>query len=730
MNFSAWNSIPDSKPQNPSLSPSHLIVEFERTKKLKIFQHRLGRVDFSRDRKLNEDRQEVINREIGNLSLNGFKYKNVGHVYSDPTLIPPKPTNNSEAPEFEIYAHGHPLGGTEYGGLESCSRMGLKCAEGDGADGLCVPGKCVIGTIKRIKETKWEYRSANAYGLEELPTVYYLPADEVVTLKPILRGKYITVDNAGLAKEIGIDKPASVPSKIYLPPKFYYSDDFIESLLILTDERLGKVLKPPTSTVIGIEQRKERFIRAITLLAYPNTTEGVISNQLSAIATEPLRNALIETFKNAPGLWPKQCNLIIGEEFLYRFAKQYSGVDYISVVYDKIFDLFSHVIQITESSLSDPKISYDKDRISRPIYSRLPGMAEAYRSDPAFSDNETPAQWLTSGADDFLSKKKDSIDAFYENYLNPETCSTLVLDWLAQHVGLIGELWDTRWDRKIKEAMIRNAFGWWDREANDDLGNLTPKGEALEKFPFTNAEWVNNAEEENLLKIKKDEIETIILDRAGKYLFYWPFLSKATPPTELAIVNALRINKLLWNGLIEAKGSLLAVMFLVSIFGLKSHSPEELEIVDAQRKILKPRSGLRNAEISAPPLMPYKYDVIQVGTEQDAEIGNHTNQLIAGISRASSVEEARNVFFRVPYYYNRDGKSWDRTAYIARNWMPGNLNVRIQYPYLSADLWAVGDAFFEPKFRSDESILDYPVVLTDENFIITTEDNVPILQEN
>jgi hypothetical protein len=701
MNFSAWNSIPAFKKQNPSLSPAHLIIEFERTKRQKIFQHKLGRVDFSRDREINKDRQKIIEREIGNLTLNGFKYKNVGHVYSDPILLS-QVSGDNENPEFEVYAHGHPLGGTEYGGLESCSRIGLQCADGEGADGLCAPGKCIIGTIKRIKSTKWEYRSVNTYGSDSLPVIYYFPAEEFVVLKPILRGNYTTFKNDGDAEVIGIDKPASSPSKIYLPPKFYFSDDFIEGLLIQTDERLSQVLKPPTSTTIGIEQRKERFIRAITLLAYPNTTEGVISNQLNQIATEELKNALITTFKNAAKIWATQCNLIIEEEFLYRFARQYSGVEYVSAVYDRIFELFSGIIQVTESSLSDPKISYDKDLISRPVYSRLPGISEAYRSDPAFSENETPAQWLTSGADGFLSKKKDSIDSFYENYLDPETCSALVLDWLAQHVGLTGELWDTRWNRKIKEALIRNAFGWWDREIEDEVGNFTPKGEALEKFPFVNPEWVDAQETANLLDIKKDETETVVINTGGEYTSYRPFKALSTSPSELVIVNALRINKLLWNGLIEAKGSLLAIMFLVSVFGLKSHSPEELEIVNAQRKILKPRNGLRNAEITAPPLVPYKYDVLQVGTEADAEIGNYTNQFIAGISRASSVEESRNIFFRVPYYYNRNGKSWDRTSYIARNWMPGNLNVRVQYPYLSADLWSVGDAFFEPDIITED----------------------------
>lgn len=715
MNFSTWDSIPTTKRYNPSLSPAHVTVEFERTKRPKIFAHKLGNINFSTDRDINSERQKVIEAEKGNITLNGFKYKNIGHVYSDPVIITP---TNTEDAEYNIYAHGHPLGGTERGGLESCSSIGLQCSEGNGSDSLCLAGKCIIGTLKQIKNTKWRYESSNLYGSQNLPAVYYVPAEESVRLKPILRGYYATYSGNNATVKIAINKPASIATKIYLPPKFYYSEDFLDSLLIYKDDRLRNI-----SNETGIESRKEKFIRTIVLLAYPNATQTVISSEINQFATIELKDALIKTFEKAPEVWSKQCNLIIEEEYLYRVVNDYSGVEYISAVYDRISELFSSIIQITESSLSISKISYDKERIARPIYSRLPGISESYRSDPAFSDKETPSQWITSGADDFLSKKKDSIATFYQNYLNPETCSAQVLDWLAQHVGLTGELWNTEWDRKIKEAMIRNAFGWWDREIEDGLGNLTPKGEALNKFPFTNQEWTESlpstswsldslswdddlswgGETDNLLKIKLDEIESIKILNNEIVKTSSPVSLKSFYPTEdgdsiISIVNidAPKINKSSWNGLIEAKGSLLAVMFLISMFGLKAHSTEELEIVDLQRGIFKPKTGLRNAEISAPPLLPHKYDVIQVGTHQDAEIGNYTNQLVAGISRVSSVQESRNIFFRVPYYYNRDGKSWDRVTYIARNWMPTNLNVRVQYPYLSAGLWAVGDAFFEP----------------------------------
>lgn len=690
MNLSAWDSIPFNKRRSPSLSNSHLIIEFERTKRSKIFSHKLGSVNFSRSRDINAERQEVIDREITNISENtGFRYRSIGHVYSADQLI-----SAEDSGWYKIYAHGGPI----KGGRENCQIVGMSCDDGqEGSDTSCLAGKCIIGRIKKIREKKWKYESLNVYS--NLPVSYFVSGDESVTLKPIIRGFFTTYGEDGMSPvTVNINKPASLPVKIFLPPRDFFSEDFLLSLVSISDSRLSGLVNKPQNDKIGIETRKDRFVRGVLLKSYPNSTEGVISNRFSQSPTEEVKSTLLEIFSNAPSPWLEYCNTYIEEEF----TSQPTTLEYICSVYDLIYNLFGKIIQVTKSNLSSPKILYDKEQISRPVYSRLPGVSESYRSDPAFSEDEKPAQWLTSGADDFLSKKKESIETFYYNYLNPETCSSFVLDWLAQHVGLTGFLWNTEWDRGIKEAMIRNAFGWWNRESIDDFGKKTPKGMALNKFPFTNPEWTDQTSEDNLMEIRLDEIETIYVDTDGEYTSYDKFKSLDESFSQLVNVSNLSINKLLWNGLIESKGSLLCIMFLVSLFGLKSHSPEELEIIDADKKILKPKSGLRNAEFSAPPLLPTKYSVLQVGTEDDAEIGNYTNQLIAGVSRFSSVEESRNVFFRVPYYYNRDGKSWDRTKYIAENWMASNLNVRVQYPYLSADLWAVGDAFFEPELKQQQ----------------------------
>lgn len=701
MNTSAWNSL-KGKNRNPAFLPGHTIVEFDRTKKNRIFAHKLGSVSFSARRDLNAERQSVIGKEINNADINGFKYKNVGHVYSENVVSGPLEATDT----YPVYSHGYPVGGILRAGMESCSRHGLKCQKDAGTNSLCSPGKCIIGTLERINDGKWKYTSKNTYGASLLPVVYYISAQPSITLKTVLRGYYTTYSGDGTPLNISINKPASTFTKIYLPPKFYYSEDFIDTVIIRTDERLINVIKKPVTTIVGLSDRKSKFVRNILLSSYPGTSEGYLNDRLHATATEEIRDALLEAFSGLDAEWVEKCNEIINEEFSYRLSKAYDGLDLISVVYDRMKGLFNSVLQITPSSLVSPRVSFGKESISRPIYSRLPGLAEGYRSDPSFSDVETPTQWLVSGADEFLSKKKDSIASFYADYLDPDTCNPALLDWLAQHIGLFGDLWNELWDDKIKRTFIKNSFGWWDRESSADipaLGEvLTAKGQILEKFPFTQPEWSLNpgTETDNLLNIKLDEIGAIHVENnviLPDQIFKIKTYSETTEKVSLSSTGVVKLDKSLWNGLIEAKGSLLGVAFLSSMFGLKAHSPTELQVVNLERKIFRPRTGLRNAEILAPILLPYKQDAVQVGVVADASIGNYTNQLVAGVSLVSSLNTNCNVFFRVPYYYNRDGKSWDKVSYIAKNWMPSNLNVRVQYAYLSADLWTVGDAFFEPE---------------------------------
>lgn len=721
MNLTTWDSI-KSKRRNPSLSSGHIILEFDRTKKEKIFSHKLGRISFE-SKDINSARNEVINVQKGNLNLNGFVYKNIGHTYSDTEVVSEDTTLNA----FPIYAHGHPLGGTEHGGMESCTREGLICKDGEGTDDLCNPGKCLIGKLSHVRNKKWKYESYNTYQIDEpsvgtgFPLVYFLNGTEEVRLHSVLRGKVIGFSGSSKIT-LNIDSPASKYARVLLPPKYYFSEDFIDTAIKIIDERLDVINNKPRTNIIGIENRKDRFISSFILLVYPKTTEGFINNILYEDGVqEDVKNQLMSVFSTLPKEWAGQCSEIIEDEYLYREARIHTNFSFISVVYDRVKGLFDNILVISESSLKRGSLEYNKTSISRPVYSRLPGISEAYRSDPLFSEKESPAQWLTSGVDDFLSKKKDQISSFYQDYLDPDTCSPLVLDWLAQHVGLTGDLWDSRWERKIKVALIKNAFGWFDREKTISIPGVgeikTPKGEALSQFPFTTSPlWTTTASLDNSNKIKLNEINTLTYNGSvvvSEDLFKQQAYDPTTKIVTLQPTNTIRVYDGKWNGLMEAKGSMLSIAFLTSIFELKSHTNLEVETssvivgttddnTNYQVFVRKPKNGLRNAEISAPPLWPYKSDILQVGGESDLGINNYSNQIIAGVSRVTTLEDSKNVFFRVPYYYNRNGKSWDRVDYISKNWLPDNLNKRTQYAYLSADLWAVGDGFFEPEIIQED----------------------------
>ncbi len=714
MNLSVWDSI-QSRKNNPSLSSAHIILEFDRTKKQKIFAHKLGNIVFE-SKDINFPRDRVISVQSGNLTLDGFVYKNIGHTYSDTEVISEDPTLGG----FPIYAHGHPLGGTEHGGMESCSRIGLICKDGEGEDTLCNPGKCIIGKLSYVRNKKWKYQSSNTYN-SNAPLVYYLNAEKEVSLHSVLRGKAITFTESG-PLTLDIDAPASKYSKIYLPPKYYFSEDFIDQAIRVIDERLDAINNPPKTNVIGLENRKDRFISSFMTLLYPQKSDGYISLVLYEDGVrEEVKGEMLQVFSTLPTEWYEQCALIIEEEYLYKEVRVHDNFKFIVTVYNRVKELFNNIIQVTKSSLKRGVLEYSKNDIARPVYSRLPGISEAYRSDPLFSENESPAQWLTSGVDEFLSSKKDQIASFYQNYLDLETCSPLVLDWLAQHVGLFGDLWDGRWERKIKVAMIENAFGWYDREKTFTLPGVgeikTPKGEALNKFPFISSQlWTTNPSQDNSNKIKFDEVSSLTYNSnalVSEYLYKEKAYNSTSKILSLSPTNSIKIYDGKWNGLMESKGSVLSFAFLSSIFDLKAHTEEEVEIKNtsiltkedgttSEVLVRRPKNGLRNVEINAPPLWPYKSEILQVGGESDLAINNYSNQIVAGVSRVTSVEDSKNVFFRVPYYYNRDGKSWDRVNYISKNWLPDNLNKHIQYAYLSADLWAVGDGFFEPEIVEED----------------------------
>ncbi len=315
-----------------------------------------------------------------------------------------------------------------------------------------------------------------------------------------------------------------------------------------------------------------------------------------------------------------------------------------------------------------------------PVYSsRTKEELYSPRDDKSWSrmiENQLPkspvAKWILAGADEFLREKKHQIEDFYYMYLDPTECSPKNLDWLAQHVGLSAPVWNVNWAAEYKRALIQNSLGWFDKELTQTIGTQeykTIKGEVLDQHPFNAAPW--RAEE----ALPENKIDLHDLD-----------LSKVD-------FQDLSVYKKEWDGLGESKGSILTLIFLFSLFKIKAHTAGEIVSENGRIRV---RDGLRSQEVNAPVLLPVKYNFAQVGSASDNQVGAFNNQLIAGETIIADKSNVDNVFFRLPFYYNRDGKSWDLVKSIADYWVQAKLNPRVQYAYLAAGLWRQGDAFFDP----------------------------------
>ena len=348
------------------------------------------------------------------------------------------------------------------------------------------------------------------------------------------------------------------------------------------------------------------------------------------------------------------------------------------------------------------------------------------------TENQIPkapvAKWLMAGVDEFLREKKHDIENFYFTYLDPTECSTNNLDWLAQHVGLSEPFWNVEWDHTYKRALIKNALGWFEEELTREVGGKeykTAKGEVLDQMPFNQSTWRS---EETIAETEVD-LSEIDLSKIGK--IFLDTYSRTVSNDNYYLKNdgqkadSFSIYKGDWKGLIESKGSIMSLVFLFSLFNVKAHSAKELELKNGQLIV---KSGLRSQENEAPVLLPTKFTLAQVGTSEDRNINVYDNQLVAGVTSITAQEDVNNVFFRLPFYYNRDGKTWNLVESIVKYWMSGALNSRAQYAFLAADLWQQGDAFFEPEII-DESIgiITNAVLTLDGEFYLEAEDNTTIL---
>lgn len=643
--MSSWstNSSFPYRSGNLSFQSGELTIEFDRTKYAKVFKHFLGIVEFG-SKDVNNGRQTAID------SSTLFSVRSV--------YIPQGLTSSNANGSYNILAHG---ASSQAGDKENCSAVGMTCSDGNGSNTLCNAGKCLSGRLSRVSETrsdgttrvsprKWRF-------LSDTDDYYVFQEDGLITLNHNRQG-------------------TSRHTKFYVPPISYLEGDvYIRSLL----------KNFSYYELIGGEDKKDRFI-----------AEGVKRSSYYSTDGIPVQDYVLEDLSVLGEPWYSMAQAEVETSRASYFYDQ----DFLADVYDKLSILFSKAIQITPSSFKQASVDYFKSEISRPIYSRLPGTSGAYNS---IDNGETVSKWLVAGADEVLSKSQSRVANFYRDYLDPDTCYPLALDWLAQHIGMFGPLWDKNWSTEIKRGMIKNAFGWWDREVN----GVNHKSKVLGEFPFTQSNvWTSDPEVISdqggliLSEIEKFFVTSGgVISYSGKYTAHNVITEDGVSSIEPSEINHPKFLSSDWNGMIESKGGLLTLVFLASLFGLKSHVPTELEVIDLATGQFRPKTGLRSVEVQAPILLPFKHELCQVGSDDDLRTGNFPNQLVVGMSRVNDIENTKNVIFRVPYYYNRGGKSWSKVEYIARNWLPADVNSKVQYPYLSADLWAVGDAFFEPEYE-------------------------------
>jgi hypothetical protein len=592
----------------------------------------LGSITFnSEERNLNESRQEVIDKYYEESTLNGYKYPSISHSHVKASLL------NGD---LEVLSHGVPV----KQGWENCSMLGITCSEGD-SNVKCNPGKCVIGRISKEGgvEDKWKYESYSTEGLH-----YYVYGKEYINLQPVLRGEFIL---PGGVDSVSVTRMASPSSTIYLPPSTYSGETFTRRVIRFFDpDSFQDSVNIFTRSLLGTE-----FI------------------SISTVQVE-LYEKVVETIASSlPSPWHEVVTGEIKEVWLSRYTGTFlTNRDFLVNCYGVLGLMYTRAIQVAGSSFRVSTVELDED-IARPVYNRLPGVSGAYNSEDSESN---VSSWLVSGADMELSNSKTLIDGFYRVFLDHETCYPLNLDWIAQHMGLTAPLWDIKWRDDVKRIILRNAH----------KNGITPDGNI----------WITDSEQSTLRRIDFSYIESTSVDEiSGLVSTSGRYKEKIyDPDTELVSlqdVDSIRADITNWQGLLPSRGSLISILFMFWVFGIKAPSGEEFEFVDGAYRV---KSGLRQFEFDAPVNMPVRYDVLHVGSEDDLEIGNYSNQLVADVGVFYDVNKSNTMVLRMPFYYNRNGVSWDAAESIMENWVPGTAVKRVQYGYAVADLLRADDLYF------------------------------------
>lgn len=637
---SSWDRGAAKKPLSPAFvkGPGRVVYEFENRRSRKIFSHTLGRIDFrpDLDDQLSTGRNEQIESVYGERSVDGYRYKAVSHTHIRPVLI---------GSDLVVLGHGIPVAS----GWENCAMAGATCADGE-SDTRCEVGKCRVGTLTRVEGERWRYNSLT------VPSLYYFVfGTDKVTLRSVTRGRFNLPAGAGT---VDVSRTASIPATVYLPPNTYADETFTRRVITTRYSDSGEV-RSLTDSV-------DNFIRSILGL-----------NQATVRVESEVRDRLIDTLRSV--LDPAWYEFVLGAIDTI-WDQRSIGTDttnrgFLVTAYETLTTMYGSGIEVMMSGIKASRVFVD-GRIGRPVYGRLPGVEGTYNNP---DEPETPAKWLTSGADDLLSSSKHTLDNFYQTYLDPETCYPPNLDWIAQHLGFVGGLWNLEWPNSTKRLLLQNAH------VNAVSGSM----------------WTLDPEQDTLRGIDMGRIEGVEVDAGTgavttSYRYSGRVYDPDTDLTTVEVVNGLVADVSRWQGVLPSRGSLLTLLFMFWALGIKSHSPEELRYEPGTGTFVV-RSGLRDRELNAPVNVPYMVDVLRVGTNTDGEVGNYPNQLIADIGTCQDELSANTTVIRMPFYYNRNGRSWDAALSVMSNFAPSTSINRVQYAYAAADLLVAEDVFFEPE---------------------------------
>lgn len=118
----------------------------------------------------------------------------------------------------------------------------------------------------------------------------------------------------------------------------------------------------------------------------------------------------------------------------------------------------------------------------RPVFNRLP--LDGYQNNDAVDA-------LTVWVDEKITSKAEQLQNFYTNYLNPDTCLSEALDYLAYLVGLSGEYWDSAWSDQVKRTFIKSAHPLlWSKRGTLAVISFILQTHGLEHQIWTDADLI------------------------------------------------------------------------------------------------------------------------------------------------------------------------------------------------------------------------------------------------